>query len=140
MHIDRLRERRRTWEKAPSAPVIPNAQQWSGGRVYAIAFDLDTDVLKRRLGEAAHTSAWHSVRRVFEEKGFTWRQGSLYFGNERTTPVDCVLAVQEASKRFVWFRDAVTDIRMLRIEENNDLYPALGEAELRFDVVSHPSD
>jgi virulence-associated protein VapD len=37
-----------------------------------------------------------------------------------------VLAVQEVSKRYSWFRVAVRDIRMLRIEENNDLMPAVG--------------
>lgn len=140
MHVNRIGGNRPRWGNKDSqhtapAITIPNTQEWRPGRVYAIAFDLDTDVLKRRLGESAYTSAWHSVRRVFEERGFAWRQGSLYFGNERTTPVDCVLAVQEASKRFTWFRDAVTDIRMLRIEENNDLYPALGEPELPFGMA-----
>lgn len=142
MHIRRVRNRRR-WANEDSHPreapfTIPNKPEWRGGRVYAIAFDLDTEVLKRRLGESAHTSAWHSVRRVFEEHGFTWRQGSLYFGNERTTPVTCVLAVQAAVRRFPWFRDAVTDIRMLRIEENNDLTPALGEPELPFEPPAPP--
>ena len=100
--------------------------------MYAIAFDLDTEEAKRRLGDTAYTSAWHSFRRCLEERGFTNQQGSLYFGREGTTSVHCVLAVQEASRRFSWLRYVVRDIRMLRIEENNDLFPALGD-ELPFD-------
>ena len=84
--------------------------------MYAIAFDLDT--------EDRH----FDVRAVLEEYGIAWRQGSVYFGDERVTPVTCVLAIQELSKRFGWFSTCVRDIRMLRIEENNDLTPAIESA------------
>jgi virulence-associated protein VapD len=36
------------------------------------------------------------------------------------------MAVQAVQKRHTWFAKAVSDIRMLRIEENNDLMPAIG--------------
>ena len=45
-------------------------------------------------------------------------------------PVKCVLAIQDVSKECPWFKRAVTDVRMLRIEENNDLMPAVGEPDL----------
>jgi len=142
MHVRRTTAGRRRWasdERAEQTPPhgIPNSYQW-GKRVYAIAFDLDINALKDRLGESAHTGGYHSLRRVFEEFGFTNQQGSLYFGNDKTTPVTCVLAVQEAAKKFPWFRHVVKDIRMLRIEENNDLYPALGEPELPFAPLRPP--
>ena len=85
--------------------------------MYAIAFDLDTDLLKTA-----------DVRAVLEEHGLSWRQGSVYFGDERVTPVTCVIAIQELAKRFDWFSACVRDIRMLRIEENNDLAPAIESA------------
>ena len=100
--------------------------------MYASAFDFDTEATKREFGDMDHTQAWHLFRRSLEDRGFTNQQGSLYFGKEGTTPVDCVLAVQDASRRFAWLRKVVRDIRMLRIEENNDLYPALGN-DLPFD-------
>jgi virulence-associated protein VapD len=37
--------------------------------------------------------------------------------------------VQRMATRFPWFTPAVRDIRMLRIEENNDLKAALIEEE-----------
>ncbi len=57
--------------------------------------------------------------------GFTWTQGSVYFGGETINAVTCVLAVQRLSQQCPWFSTCVKDIRMLRIEENNDLAPAI---------------
>ena len=41
------------------------------------------------------------------------------------TAVKCVLAAQTLSKEYDWFKPSVSDIRMLRIDELNDLAPAL---------------
>jgi virulence-associated protein VapD len=54
----------------------------------------------------------------------------VYFGDDTVDAVRCVLAVQDLTRTYVWFRAAVRDTRMLRIEDNNDLMPA---------VVSIPS-
>jgi virulence-associated protein VapD len=35
------------------------------------------------------------------------------------------MAVQKLTLEFEWFAPAVNDIRMLRIEDNNDLRPAI---------------
>ena len=52
----------------------------------------------------------------------------MYFGDDRVDAVTCVLAVQQITSDFVWFAPAVKDIRMLRIEDNNDLMPAVERA------------
>jgi virulence-associated protein VapD len=93
--------------------------------MYAIAFDLDTDLLKSTYPAASWTNAYFDVRGILEKHGFSWQQGSVYFGDERVTPVTCVVAIHDLSKRFDWFATCVRDIRMLRIEENNDLTPAI---------------
>jgi virulence-associated protein VapD len=109
-----------------SGSYLPNSFQWSR-RVYAIAFDLDTEMLATHYPAASHTNGYDDIRRVFEEYGFLRQQGSVYFSQrDDASPVTCVLAVQEVAKRYPWFRRAVRDIRMLRIEENNDLMPAVG--------------
>ncbi len=97
----------------------------SGGSMYAIVFDLDTSTLENTYPNASWRNAYADVRRVLEQRGFDWRQGSTYFGNDRVTAVDCVLVVQELKRTYDWFQPSVRDIRMLRIEENNDLAPAL---------------
>ena len=103
-----------------------NRAGFGGGSMYAIVFDLDTGLLEQTYPTPSWRNAYADVRRVLEQRGFDWQQGSTYFGNDRVTAVDCVLAVQELKRAYSWFQPSVRDIRMLRIEENNDLSPALG--------------
>ena len=96
-----------------------------GKRVYAICFDLDTEALGQSYHGAHPNNAYADIRRILERHGFVNQQGSVYLGNDQTDPVRCVLAVQEVTNTYDWFRVVVRDIRMLRIEENNDLMPAV---------------
>ena len=98
------------------------------GRMYAITFDLDTQTLEDSYGNPSWRNAYTDIRNVLREHGFNWRQGSVYFGDDDVTSVTCVLATQDLTRRFPWFRASVRDIRMLRIEENNDLAPAMNLA------------
>ncbi len=93
--------------------------------MYAIAFDLDTDTLKQSYPNPSWNNAYGDIRKVLEPLGFNWQQGSVYFGDEKMTAVKCVLAAQAVGKALPWFKASVRDIRMLRIEEMNDLEPAL---------------
>lgn len=124
--VDRA-ERNDPANATASGSYLPNSFQWSR-RVYAITFDLDTEMLATHYPVASHTNGYDDIRRVFEEYGFLRQQGSVYFSQrDDASPVTCVLAVQEVVRRYPWFRQAVRDIRMLRIEENNDLMPAVGD-------------
>lgn len=82
--------------------------------------------MSKPIPNASWRNAYAELRKVLEDRGFDWQQGSTCFGNENVTAVDCVLVVQELSRTYGWFKPSVRDIRMLRIEENNDLGPALG--------------
>jgi virulence-associated protein VapD len=123
---------------ADTGPYLPNSFQW-GSRVYAIAFDLDSELLKAHYPNASFTHGYDDINRIFGDHGFTRQQGSVYFGGPKVTPVSCVLAVQEVARQCPWFAKAVRDIRMLRIEENNDLMPAVGELELEFNAPPKPA-
>jgi virulence-associated protein VapD len=92
---------------------------------YAITFNLDTETLKQAYPNPSFTNAYGDIRKVLEPIGFTWQQGSVYFGDEQMNAVKCVLAAQKLSAAYPWFKASVRDIRMLRIEEMNDLEPAL---------------
>jgi len=94
--------------------------------MYAIVFDMDVSVLEQTYPSPHWRNASRDVRDLLERRGFDWQQGATYSGNEQVTAVDRVLAVQELNRTYEWFRPSVRDIRMLRIEENNDLGPALG--------------
>ncbi|WP_421726027.1 virulence factor [Bauldia sp.] len=96
--------------------------------MYAITFDLDTQVLEASYGAAGWRNAYTDIRNALRGHGFDWQQGSVYFGDEDVTAVTCVLAVQDLTRTYPWFSASVRDIRMLRIEENNDLTPAIEQA------------
>ena len=111
---------------APKAQVrqgLPNDFR-RAGRVYAIAFDMDIEALRVSFGDP-YNNAYLEIRRVLQRHGFTWQQGSVYFGGETVTAVTCVLAAQDLARSLPWFAASVRDIRMLRIEELNDLMPAV---------------
>jgi len=93
--------------------------------VFAIVFDLDTTVLKQSYHNESWQNAYTDVGRTLRAHGFDRMQGSVYFGNDTVDAVTCVLAVQQLTVDYAWFAPAVKDIRMLRIEDNNDLMPAV---------------
>ena len=94
--------------------------------MYAIVLDLDTNVLKQSLGDN-YPKAYADIKGVLVKYGFSHQQGSVYFGDSGVDAVKAVTATQKLAKSFSWFAASVSDIRMLRIEENNNLKPAIDE-------------
>ena len=93
--------------------------------MYAISFDLDTSILADLYHGNTPNNAYMDIRRILSANGFEWKQGSVYFGDETVDAVKCVLVVQKIARTYDWFQPSVRDIRMLRIEDNNDLMPAI---------------
>ncbi|GHV31414.1 endoribonuclease VapD [Synergistales bacterium] len=94
--------------------------------LYAIAFDLDTDTLKKTYPSGSWNNACNDIKQALAEHGFSRQQGSVYFGDmKNVNAVTCVIAAQDLTRAFPWFAASVRDIRMLRIEDDNDLKPAI---------------
>jgi virulence-associated protein VapD len=93
--------------------------------MFAVTFDMDTTALQASYHNASWQNAYNDIGKTLRGYGFTRQQGSVYFGDDSVDAVRCVLAVQELTRTYVWFASAVRDIRMLRIEDNNDLMPAV---------------
>lgn len=110
------------------AGIGHNSQSKVKPTMYAIAFDLDTSVLQDAYHAPSWNNAYSDIRKALEPHGFERQQGSVYFGDDTVDAVKCVLAVMELSSKFDWFEPCVKDIRMLRIEDNNDLMPAVTRA------------
>ena len=91
----------------------------------AITFDMDMTVLQACYHNGSWPNAYNDIGRTLRCHGFDRQQGSVYFGDDTVDAVRCVLAVQELSRDYVWFLPSARDIRMLRIEDNNDLMPAV---------------
>ena len=92
---------------------------------YAIAFNLRMEDLTQYYSQTSPNNAYKEIGNFLKANGFAHQQGSLYFGDETIDAVRCVLLVQKLSKKLQWLQNCVSDIRMLRIEENNNLMPAL---------------
>src|SRR3954462_15280379 len=92
--------------------------------VYAIAFDMDIEQLRTHYGDP-YNNAYLEVRRVLEEHQFHWQQGSVYYGGPSMTAATVTVVVIDLTTRLPWFAASVRDIRMLRIEELNDLMPVV---------------
>lgn len=100
-----------------------------GGRMYAIVFDLDTESLKEFYHGNSYNNAYLDIRNFLASRGFEWKQGSTYFGDDTIDAVKCVTTIQKLARKYDWFTPCVRDIRMLRIEENNDLSIAINDEE-----------
>jgi virulence-associated protein VapD/uncharacterized protein (DUF433 family) len=93
--------------------------------IYGIVLQLDAPTLQTVYPGELWEHAYVDVRRFLEANGFAHKQGSLYFGTDVIDPVSCVVTVQRLADAFDWFAAAVRDFRMLRIEDDIDLKPAL---------------
>jgi len=113
----------RETRSSPIRPGLP-ASFKREGTVYAIAFDMDIDQLRIHYGDP-YNNAYLEIRRVLEGHGFQWQQGSVYFGGPAVTAATVMVAVIDLAARLPWFAASVRDIRMLRIEELNDLMPVV---------------
>src|SRR5260364_271707 len=72
--------------------------------MYAISFDLDTEQLKQQYPNDSWQNAYDDIRKELMPLGFTWQQGSVYFGDENMNAVKCVLAAQVLSKAYPRFK------------------------------------
>lgn len=93
--------------------------------MYAISFDLNVAALETHYSGNSYNNAYGDIKKFLATRGFNRQQGSVYFGDSTVDAVRTVMTVNAMSKEFPWLKDCISDIRMLRIEENNDLSPAL---------------
>jgi virulence-associated protein VapD len=99
--------------------------------MYAIVLSLDVDILSKIYNGENYENAYLDIMNVLAEFGFTMHQGTVYFGNvEKVDAVICVLAAMELSKKYPWFSPSVKYIRMIRIEDVEDLMPAVRKGTL----------
>ncbi|UZF08149.1 virulence factor [Riemerella anatipestifer] len=93
--------------------------------MYAILFELDTNCLNDNYEGNTYHNSYKLVNDFMIEKRFHLEARKCLLGGANIDAVTCVLVVQKLSKKYPWFSNCVKDVRMLRIEENNDLLPAI---------------
>lgn len=88
--------------------------------MYSILF-----IPNNSLTNITNELAFDVIKSSMLSNGFEWVDGYLFFGNSFINAVDCVLIIQKISRENFWFSDFIKDIRLLRIEENCSLVPAI---------------
>lgn len=87
--------------------------------MYAIAFDLKIDDLKKAYGEP-YNRAYDEIRQEMETLGFYWTQGSLYINSSNTDNLAQVYKAINKLSKISWFKDSVRDIRAFKVEDWSD--------------------
>lgn len=87
--------------------------------MYAIAFDLKIDDLKRHYGEP-YNKAYDEVRQELETLGFEWTQGSVYINPNTNNSLTTVYKAINRLSQIGWFKQSVRDIRAFKVEDWSD--------------------
>jgi len=87
--------------------------------MYAIAFDLIIDDLKKNYGEP-YNGAYDEVRAELERLGFQRKQGSVYLSEDKEANLTTVYKAIDKLRKIDWFRKSVRDIRAFKIEDWSD--------------------
>ena len=84
--------------------------------MYAIAFDLKIDDLKREYGEP-YNGAYDEIRQELENVGFEWTQGSVYINRGQENSLTTVYKAINKLSNIEWFKNSVRDIRAFKVED-----------------------
>lgn len=87
--------------------------------MYAIAFDLKIDDLKKNYGEP-YNVAYDEVCQELEALGFEWTQGSVYINSDSNNSLTTVYKAINRLSQIDWFKKSVRDIRAFKIEDWSD--------------------
>ncbi|MBQ3645219.1 MAG: virulence protein [Synergistaceae bacterium] len=87
--------------------------------MYAIAFDLKIDDLKKEYGDP-YNRAYDEIRQELESVGFEWTQGSVYINKSQENSLTTVYKAINKLSGIDWFKKSVRDIRAFKVEDWSD--------------------
>jgi virulence-associated protein VapD len=87
--------------------------------MYAIAFDLEVNELKKHYGEP-YNNAYFEIREEMKALGFEWTQGSVYLSDSQKNNLTQVYKAINTLSRIDWFKKSVRDIRAFKVEDWSD--------------------
>ena len=87
--------------------------------MYAIAFDLKIDDLKKEYGDP-YNRAYDEIRQELESIGFEWTQGSVYINKSNENSLTTVYKAVKKLSDIGWFKKSVRDIRAFKVEDWSD--------------------
>ncbi|GAA7705110.1 virulence associated protein D (vapD) [Helicobacter pylori] len=88
--------------------------------MYAISFDLDTNILKQVYSVSSPNNAYGEVRQILGTLGFQGIQGSVYVNLSVENNLTQVYKAINKLSQIQWFKQAVKDIRAFKVEDWSD--------------------
>lgn len=95
--------------------------------MFAIAFDLKIDDLKKNYGEP-YNKAYDEIRQELEALGFDWTQGSVYMSVSKENTLTTVYKAINKLSKIEWFKKSVRDIRAFKVEDWSDFTDVVKES------------
>lgn len=95
--------------------------------MFAIAFDLKIDDLKKNYGEP-YNKAYDEIRQELEALGFDWTQGSVYMSVSKENTLTTVYKAINKLSKIEWFKNSVRDIRAFKVEDWSDFTDVVKES------------
>lgn len=87
--------------------------------MYAIAFDLKIDDLKKNYGEP-YNGAYDEVRQELKVLGFEQVQSNIYINSDTNNSLTGVYKAIDRLSQIDWFKQSVRDIRIFKVEDWSD--------------------
>ena len=87
--------------------------------MYAIAFDLKIDDLRREYGDP-YNKAYDEIRQELEAVGFEWTSGSIYISTSEKDTLATVYRAINRLSNIEWFKKSVRDIKAFKVEDWSD--------------------
>ncbi|PUD05235.1 endoribonuclease VapD [Helicobacter pylori] len=87
--------------------------------MYALAFDLKIEILKKEYGEP-YNKAYDDLRQELELLGFENTQGSVYVNYSKENTLAQVYKAINKLSQIEWFKKSVRDIRTFKVEDFSD--------------------
>lgn len=88
--------------------------------MYAIAFDLKIEDLKKHYGDP-YNGAYAEIEKEMAVLGFEWKQGSLYVAKDLVSPIGTLYKAINRLAKIGWFKNSVRDIRAFKVEDWSDV-------------------
>jgi virulence-associated protein VapD len=98
--------------------------------MWAILFDLYCKRVKRHYHNGSWRNAWTDIGNFLWKRGFKWKQGSVYFGDHTVNKDLAERALEDLGAAFPWFSASVKDIRILKVDSNNDGSPSVARGRM----------
>ena len=93
--------------------------------VCAVTVGLNAAKSQEKHWDPYWQNTYSDIFKRLRDFGFERHQSSAYFGDDSVGGVHCISDAPSLVREFDWFEPSITDTRMLRIKDNNDLLPAV---------------